>query len=216
MDYMYQAQDGLGPWIKEYPPRCMRPHRQEKYPSISLNVSNKTSKLVARGYIIEGVILTLTSLFSVTKVTEDICMVFDATVSGLNNYLSETHFMLPSMRSLLMMVGPETHMVDLDVEEIFYNFQLSSVMEKYCGVDFGSYLGYKKDRKVKTLWMRWICLMMGLVLSPYANIQGLLWESQLGRGDRNEPDNPFRWNKIRLNLPGDPNYPPKIIWMSKI
>ena len=46
---------------------------------------------------------------------------------------------------LLMMASTETHIVDLYVEEIFNKFRLSSVMEKYCGVYLGSYLGHKKD-----------------------------------------------------------------------
>ena len=58
--------------------------------------------------------------------------------------------------------------------------------------------------------------MMGLVLSPYAVIQGLLWARGVVRGDRSDSYNPFRWDKIRLNLPGDPSYPPKIPWMSKV
>ena len=48
--------------------------------------------------------------------------------------------MFPSMVCLLMMVGPKMHMVDIDVGEMSYNFQLSLVMAKYCGVDWGSYL----------------------------------------------------------------------------
>ena len=36
------------------------------------------------------------------------------------------------------------------------------------------------------------------------------------RGDRSDLDNLFRWDNIRLNLPGDPNYPPKIPWVSKV
>ena len=46
---------------------------------------------------------------------------------------------------LLMMESTETHIVDLYVGEIFNKFRLSSVMEKYCGVYLGSYLGHKKD-----------------------------------------------------------------------
>ena len=70
-------------------------------------------KLVAMGYIMEGVILTLTHFFYVTKVTEDISTVFDETVIRLNNYLWIPRFMLPPMDSFLMVVGPETYMVDL-------------------------------------------------------------------------------------------------------
>ena len=73
------------------------------------------SKLVARGYITEGVILALTYLFSVPKVTDDIRMVFDATMSGINDSLWDSKFILPSMGIFLKMVSSETHMFDLDV-----------------------------------------------------------------------------------------------------
>ena len=69
------------------------------------------------------------------------------------------------------------HMVYLDVGEMFYNFQLSSVLANYCGVDLGFYLEYKKDWKGTPLRMRWIYLMMGTVLYLYTAIQGLLWSN---------------------------------------
>ena len=149
-------------------------------------------KLVSRGYITEGLILILTSFFAVPKVKYDIHMVFDATVSGINNYICAPNFTFPSMGSLFMMVGPETHMVELYVGEIFYNFRLSLMLAKYCGVYLGFYMGHKKDCQETPLWMCWVQLMMGLVLYPYASIQGLLWVSEVLRGDRSYPDNPFR------------------------
>ena len=99
-------------------------------------------------------------------------MVFDATARVINDPLWSPKFMLPSMGGLLIMVGRETHMVDLDVGEMFYNFLLSSMMAKYCKVILGSYMGHKKYRQVTPLWMCWVRLMMGLVLSTYAAIQG--------------------------------------------
>ena len=63
----------------------MRPQRKEKDPYERIKVHNKMSKLVSRGYINEGVILILMSLFSVPKTTEDISIVFDTTLSR-NNY----------------------------------------------------------------------------------------------------------------------------------
>ena len=45
------------------------------------------SKLVARGYIMEVVILVLAYLFSVPKGAQYIHMMFDENVSGLNDYL---------------------------------------------------------------------------------------------------------------------------------
>ena len=192
MCYQYQAQYGVGPWIKEDPLIWMSPRRLEKDPSVSLKVANKMIKLVSRGYITEGVILVLKSLFSVPKVTEDVCLVFDATISGLTKYLWGPNFMLLSMVSLLMMVGPETHIVNLYVGEMFYNFRLSSVPEKYYGLYLGSYMGHMKYRQGTPLWMKWVRLMMVLMLSTYDINQVLLLASDVLRGDRSEPDNPFR------------------------
>ena len=67
MGYIVQALDVVSPWIKEAPPIWMRPQRRENDNSVSLKVANKIRKLVARGYITEGVTIALTSLFSVTK-----------------------------------------------------------------------------------------------------------------------------------------------------
>ena len=81
-------------------------------------------KLVSRGYITEGVILEMTYFFYVPKGAEDIHMVFDEIISGLNNYLWDPKFMVSSMGSLLVIMGLETHMVYLDSGEVFYNFRL--------------------------------------------------------------------------------------------
>ena len=97
----------------------MIPKRLDNNPSVRLKVANNMRKLVSRGYITEGFIIALTSFFSVPMGTDDIRMVFDATVSRLKNSLWAPNFMLPSMGSLLMMVGLETHMVDLDVGGVF-------------------------------------------------------------------------------------------------
>ena len=97
-----------------------------------------------------------------------------------------------------------------------YNFWLSSVLAKYCGVDLGSYLGHKKDRQGTPLWMRWVLPMMGMMLSPNTDTQGMLWAIEVLRGDRSDADKPFRWYNIRLNLPGDPSYSPAFPQMSKV
>ena len=131
----------------------MRPQRRDNDPSVSLKVGNKMSKLVARGYITEGVVLANTSFFSVPNGIDNIYMVFDATDSGIYDSLWAPNFMLLSMRSLIMMVGPETHMEDLDVGEILYNFRLSLVLANYCGLDLGFYLGHNKDRQAIPIWM---------------------------------------------------------------
>ena len=107
--------------------------------------------LDARGYITEGVILALMSCFSVAKGIENIKIVLDATVRRLNKSLCIQKFMLPSMVSFCITVGPKAHMVYIDVGEMFYNFRLSLVLEKYCGVGLVSYLGSKNVHQVTPL-----------------------------------------------------------------
>ena len=104
-----------------------------------------------------------------SKLTEEINMVLDTTVRRLNSYLWDKKIMLPSMGSLLIMVGPDTYMVNLDVGYMFYNFRLSPVLENYCGVDLGYFMGHKKDHQVKPLWMIWVRPIIYLFLYLYAN-----------------------------------------------
>ena len=135
---------------------------------------------------------------------------FDVTLIGINDTLWDPNFIFPVMGSLLMMVSKNKHMVDIYVGDMFYNFRLCLVMENYCGVDLGSYLGYRKDHQGTTIWMLWVCPMMGLVLSPYAATQGLLWSSEVLMGYKSDYDNPLMWDKVILNLNGDPQYPPHL------
>ena len=102
------------------------------------------SKLSLRGYMIGGVVLTSTPFFSVPKVMDDIQMVFEETVRGINDSFWDTNFMIPVMDILLIMVGPAMHIVYLEVWDMFYNFRLSMVMAKYCGVELGNYMGRKR------------------------------------------------------------------------
>ena len=51
---------------------------------------------------------------------------------------------------------------------------------------------------------------MGLMLYPYADIQGLLWEIEVVWRERSNPENPFRWESVRLNRKGDIYYYPMI------
>ena len=50
------------------------------------------SKMVARGYITEGVIIALASFLYVPKGTENIHMVFDVTIIGIKDYLWAKYF----------------------------------------------------------------------------------------------------------------------------
>jgi len=133
----------------------------------------------------------------------DIRMVYDATRSRLNDSLWAPGFGLPIVDSLTRGIDEQTWMGDLDIGEMFLNFCLHPELQPYAGVDlrpFGS--------GGATLWERWTRCLMGLKSSPYFCIKGLLIALEFVRGNRDRPSNPFRWNRLIVNLPGDSNYDP--------
>ena len=67
-------------------------------------------------------------------------------------------------------------------------------------MDLGYYLVHEKYQEETSLRKHLVRLIMVLVLSPIAAIQGLLWAIDVVKVYSSEPDNPFRWYKIRLNL----------------
>ena len=56
-------------------------------PGIFERVKEKIQKVCFRGYIVVGIVLSLTGFFQVPKGEDDIRMVYDATACGLNNAL---------------------------------------------------------------------------------------------------------------------------------
>ena len=105
------------------------------------------------------------SLLSVSKGIENICTVVDENSRRLNNSLWVQKFMLSSLGSLIIMVVPNTHSIDLYVGKMFYNFRLSPVLANYCVVDLGYYIGHKKENQGTPIWMRCIVSIMGMVFS---------------------------------------------------
>jgi hypothetical protein len=57
---------------------------------------------------------------------------------------------------------------------------------------------------------------MGLTLSPFQAVQGMAYAEEVFLGDRKGPENPFRWDWIWMNLPGQVGYGPSKPWVSKI
>jgi hypothetical protein len=57
---------------------------------------------------------------------------------------------------------------------------------------------------------------MGLKSSPYQAVQAILVAKEVVRGDRRDPNNAFRWDTVRLNLPGSKEYDPRLPWVSKL
>jgi hypothetical protein len=57
---------------------------------------------------------------------------------------------------------------------------------------------------------------MGLRSSPYQAVQAMVVAEEATRGKRRDPKNVYRWDYVRLNLPGSDAYDPSKPWVSKI
>jgi hypothetical protein len=60
--------------------------------------------------------------FAVPKGLEDICMVYDASKSGLNKALWVPSFPLPTAETLSDLLEEDSWMADVDMGEMFLNF----------------------------------------------------------------------------------------------
>jgi hypothetical protein len=171
----------------------------------------KIGKVRKRRYIAAGPFESLTSFFAVPKGLDDIRMVYDGTKSGLNEALWVPRFPLPTVDTLLRAVEPGTYMSNMDIGEMFLNFVLHESMQALCGVGLTNYFG-----EGQILCERWTQAAMGLKSLPYQAVQAILVAKDNIRGDRMDPENTFRWDTVRLNLPGSKEYDPRLPWVSKL
>jgi hypothetical protein len=104
-----------------------------------------------RRYITPGFVKSLTSFFLVPKGQDDVHMVYDGTVSGLNDSIWVPRFLLPTIETHLRAVDEGTHMADVDVAECFLNFILHPELRELAGVDLSHYFGDEGEVK----WEVW-------------------------------------------------------------
>ena len=140
-------------------------------------------------------------------------MVYDASRSGLNRALWVPSFPLPTADSLTDLLDEASWMADIDMGEMFLNFPLDVNIRQFCGVDLKPY--FLKEAGAKTLWERWERCVMGLRPSPYVTTKCVALADEMVFGDRRNPTNPFHWEQVQLNLPGDPSYSPTAPWVSR-
>ena len=170
-------------------------------------MEEKLGKVRQRGYVLPGEVQSLTGFFAVPKGDDDIRIVYDATACGLNEALWAPNFALPTIDSVLQNADSSTWFSDIDLGEMFLNYFLDEDLRSYAGVDLREMGGTK--------WERWERTLMGFRPSPYVCTQTFGWGEAAIRGDRRAKDNPLRWDTVKLNLPGDPDYDPKKPWVYK-
>jgi hypothetical protein len=142
-------------------------------------------------------------------------MVYDASVSGLNDSIWVPRFPLPTIQTHLRAVEEGTWMADLDIGEMFLNFVLHSDLQALCGVDLTKYKNFVENSD-EVVWEVWQRAAMGLKPSPYQAVQGMMVAEEVIRGDSKDSKNPFRWDTVRMNLPGQVGYDSTLPWVSKI
>jgi hypothetical protein len=172
----------------------------------------KLAKVRSRRYICAAFVRSLTTFFAVAKGLDDIRMVYDGTISGLNEAIWVPRFVLPTLETHLRAVDEDTYMADVDVGDCFLNFMLHPTLRELAGVDLTHYFGVEGQ----VLWEAWQRAAMGVKSSPYQAVSALTVADEIIKGDRLDPANEFRWDRVRENLPGNDDYNPSKPWISKV
>lgn len=135
-------------------------------------------------------------------VIQDWRIVYDAGVNGLNDAMWVSSFWMPNVQSLLRILDTNSWMEDRDMGEMFINFPLHRSVRKCTDVNLRP-LAFAKNSEFGVDWQEWRRCLMG-------------FRSEVIRGNRHNPDNPFQWKEVILNLPGTPSYNPNKVWIGKV
>ena len=181
---------------------------------IKERMREKVSKVRRRRYVGEGFVKSLIYFFAVPKGLADIRMVYDGTASGFNDRIWVPNFGLPTCETLLRGTEPGSWMVDLDIGDMFLNFMLDESVREYIGIDLSNLFDDEIGIGRFTLWERWNRCAMGLKCLPYHAIRAMMFAIEFLKGNPNDNHNPFQFDSVNLNLPGDENYNPSKPWFS--
>jgi hypothetical protein len=159
--FMKEVRDGMKIWRLKALPKNREKQQIVKDNSLLEKIKEKILKVLLRRYILTGLVESLTNFFAVLKAGNDIRMVYDATLSGLNDAVWAPSFGMPTVHSALDQVSSRTHMGDADMGEFFLNFNLDVTLQPYVGLDL---FGLDLDQKS---WVHWCRMLMGFKPSPY-------------------------------------------------
>ena len=172
-------------------------------------------------YISPGLVKSEIEVFHVAKGEDDIRLVYNGTSCGLNAVLWAPWFAVPTVNTLLRTVETGTFMGDGDIGDQFHNFMLHPSLQSFVGVDFRVFPQDPGDKETTSLshhQEHWERLCMGLRPSPYMATQSqhraeerVLCPSQAVLSTL--PHNPFEWDAIQDNCPGNEDYNPQRPWL---
>jgi hypothetical protein len=217
-NYKKEALDGVPPYFMVDPPTSMSkqsPYTDEANRKL---VKEKVVAVLKTGYIMRASpeeIRSLMFMFDVPKGTDDVRMVYNGSKSGLNDSLWAPWFSLPTVETMTQALLPFYWCADNDYGEQFLNFNLHKELRPYCGVDLSQLLHKEVCEHTGIIIGAWSRNAMGLKPSPYASVKGALRAKRVILGDRSELGNPFHWEKVCTNMPGDENYVATLPWIQK-
>jgi hypothetical protein len=199
-------------FVKGELPKNTKPQRAPK-PEDLKRMIKKLDKVLKRGYISPGLVVSLTSYFAVPKGELDIRLIYDGSSSGLNDALWAPSFWMPTSETAVRVISFYSYLFDSDIGECFLNFPNDKRLRKYCGVDLTPFRGVLNSRPNFTfglLWEAWNRGFMGCKSSPYNSVRYLYLADEFCRGFRKGKTNPMRWDRARLNLPGSNTFDPRL------
>jgi hypothetical protein len=113
----------------------------------------------------------------------------------------------------MRIVEPAIFMADVDLGEIFMNFFLDPRIRRFAGLDFTKFYTEELDKVKRVIWERWNRCAMGFRPCSFVTIQALAWLEQKSCGDRNDLDNIFNWESLKMNFPGKVGCHPRKPWV---
>ena len=169
----------------------------------------KLEKVLKQGYMIlvnKSELISLLNVFFVPKGDNDLRAVYDATMSGLNDALWTPWFFLPTPDAITRELLPGYWSTDNDYADQFLNFPLHPDLIKYAGIDLTKFFPDLATEAGGEVFGAWLRNLMGLQCSPYLSVMGASRAKRMIIGDHKDRTNPFHWERVELNLPGDLNY----------
>ena len=84
------------------------------------------------------------------------------------------------------------------------NSPLKETIIKFTSVDLSCHFTEPGVKVEGPVWLRWNKCLMVLTSSNFQSIQAIIWADKVIRGDRLDPANIFKWDKVRLNFSLNP------------
>ena len=147
---------------------------------------------------------------------EDVRPVFNGQSSGVNEIVWAPPFQLPTSSSMAGILDYDVKVMDSDLGEFFSNMNLDKGMQLVSGVDLTPFKEDLEKRhpelktKHKQLIAVWNRAWMGYKPSPYGAVRTYYHGEEFIIGDIAEPNNPFRYDRVVQNLPGNADYNPAL------